>query len=595
MSSSPSTASGHGGGGSRRTRSPFFSPIEAFRRRSKSDSKSSSTTDVSSQSKNSSTSHHHHRKGSSLITAIKSHIPWSEKKSMSVDAGSSSATTTERRESSSRDGSLSGSGRIQLPPNIPLLPTSRNHLDPYYTYTYGQDLRSLQGRKSRSGSGSTSLTRVMDLFKRQDSGTPSPATSVHNTSIKRSFDFGDLGEDGYLVFMKFFKHYRCYDLIPVSAKLIVLDTQLLVKKAFHALVSNGVRAAPLWDSSSQSFTGMLTITDFINILRTYYRSPVLKIEELEEHRLERWRTVLQENVRPLCTIGPDASLFDAIKTLITQKVHRLPVVDQETGNVLYILTHKRILRFLFLYYNELPIPRSLDKPVKELKLGTYENIATTTMDTPLIEALHAFIERRVSALPVVDETGKVIDIYAKFDVINLAAEKTYNNLDMTIKKALEYRDSWFEGVVKCTPNDSLRRVVEKIVTAGVHRIVIVDDADHVVGMISLSDILSYLVLQPAESVVTGDRTTVADAVIFDSAPGMIVPSTISTSVRSTLVEESEDNASEDEEEDDDEEEEGNEEDDNLFIDSNANMEEQHSKEVELTDVKKDGVPHSSHS
>jgi len=48
------------------------------------------------------------------------------------------------------------------------------------------------------------------------------------------------GENGsHLVFMKFFKHYRCYDLIPVSAKLIVLDTQLLVKKAFHALVSNG--------------------------------------------------------------------------------------------------------------------------------------------------------------------------------------------------------------------------------------------------------------------------------------------------------------------------------------------------------------------
>ena len=28
---------------------------------------------------------------------------------------------------------------------------------------------------------------------------------------------------------------------------------------------------------------------------------------------------------------------------------RLPVLDQRNGNVLYILTHKRILRFLFLY------------------------------------------------------------------------------------------------------------------------------------------------------------------------------------------------------------------------------------------------------
>jgi len=38
------------------------------------------------------------------------------------------------------------------------------------------------------------------------------------------------------------------------------------------------------------------------------------------------------------------------------------------------------------------------------------------MNTPLITVLHQFIERRVSALPIVDEKGRVIDIYAKFDV-----------------------------------------------------------------------------------------------------------------------------------------------------------------------------------
>lgn len=52
---------------------------------------------------------------------------------------------------------------------------------------------------------------------------------------------------------------------------------------------------------------------------------------------------------PLVSISPDSSLFDAIKMLITNRIHRLPVIDPDTGNVLYILTHKRILRFLFLY------------------------------------------------------------------------------------------------------------------------------------------------------------------------------------------------------------------------------------------------------
>ena len=52
----------------------------------------------------------------------------------------------------------------------------------------------------------------------------------------------------------------------------------------------GVRAAPLWDSARHAFVGMLTITDFILILRTYYNSPDLRIEELEDHKLDIWRS-----------------------------------------------------------------------------------------------------------------------------------------------------------------------------------------------------------------------------------------------------------------------------------------------------------------
>lgn len=54
----------------------------------------------------------------------------------------------------------------------------------------------------------------------------------------------------------------------------------------------------------------------------------------------------------MVSIGPDASLYDAIKILIHSRIHRLPVIDPATGNVLYILTHKRILRFLFLYVSK---------------------------------------------------------------------------------------------------------------------------------------------------------------------------------------------------------------------------------------------------
>lgn len=55
--------------------------------------------------------------------------------------------------------------------------------------------------------------------------------------------------------------------------------------------------------------------------------------------------------------------------------------------------------------------------MRELRIGTYDNIETASEETSIIEALHKFIDRRVSALPLVDAEGRLVDIYAKFDVI----------------------------------------------------------------------------------------------------------------------------------------------------------------------------------
>lgn len=43
------------------------------------------------------------------------------------------------------------------------------------------------------------------------------------------------------------------------------------------------------------------------------------------------------------------SIFEAVYSLIKNKIHRLPVIDPVSGNALYILTHKRILKFLQLF------------------------------------------------------------------------------------------------------------------------------------------------------------------------------------------------------------------------------------------------------
>ncbi|XP_058579730.1 5'-AMP-activated protein kinase subunit gamma-2 isoform X1 [Neofelis nebulosa] len=349
--------------------------------------------------------------------------------------------------------------------------------------------------QSTAGPPSASPTHHASSRTAALAAAPGPAEA----GMLEKFELEEEAEDSESgVYMRFMRSHKCYDIVPTSSKLVVFDTTLQVKKAFFALVANGVRAAPLWESKKQSFVGMLTITDFINILHRYYKSPMVQIYELEEHKIETWRELyLQETFKPLVNISPDASLFDAVYSLIKNKIHRLPVIDPISGNALYILTHKRILKFLQLFMSDMPKPAFMKQNLDALGIGTYHNIAFIHPDTPIIKALNVFVERRVSALPVVDESGKVVDIYSKFDVINLAAEKTYNNLDITVTQALQHRSQYFEGVVKCSKLEILETIVDRIVRAEVHRLVVVNEADSIVGIISLSDILQALILTPA--------------------------------------------------------------------------------------------------
>lgn len=95
--------------------------------------------------------------------------------------------------------------------------------------------------------------------------------------------------------------------------------------------------------------------------------------------------------------------------------------------------------------------------LRQLNIGTYNNIATISQETPVISALNVFLHRRVSALPIVDASGVVVDIYAKYDAINLARERTFNNLDVTVQEALQHRRD-FEGVETCTKDSTFGEV-----------------------------------------------------------------------------------------------------------------------------------------
>ncbi|KAJ3292225.1 AMP-activated serine/threonine-protein kinase regulatory subunit [Borealophlyctis nickersoniae] len=269
------------------------------------------------------------------------------------------------------------------------------------------------------------------------------------------------------------KRTSCYDLLPVSYKIIIFDTSLLVKKALAALLQHGVQSAPLWDSNAQRFAGMLTVTDFIHLILYYYNhsSYDAAIEEIEQLQISTLR---------------------ASRLLIDNHLHRLPLVDRVDGHemIISVVTQYKILKFIAANCPELT---QRDSSLRDLGIGTYQDIATAKVSTPLIIVLNKFIQKKISAMPIVDDNGNVLDVYEKYDVLMLAREGAYYDLEMPVSEALIRRSPDFEGIHACSETDTLGHILETIRSMPVHRFIVVGEDKRLKGVVSLSDLLDYLI------------------------------------------------------------------------------------------------------
>lgn len=77
--------------------------------------------------------------------------------------------------------------------------------------------------------------------------------------------------------------------MPKSGKVVLLDSHLTIRKAFFSLVFNSVRTALVWNAESSKNVGLITISDFINMLVAAYDSQWNSLETLENSSIVQWK------------------------------------------------------------------------------------------------------------------------------------------------------------------------------------------------------------------------------------------------------------------------------------------------------------------
>lgn len=306
-------------------------------------------------------------------------------------------------------------------------------------------------------------------------------------------------------------------------QVVVFEINIPIQLAFYALLEHESLAAPLWDSSRREFVGLMTITDFVDILRHYHdqhgrtgaaievlasRSIAQVLNDkhagvLFKHATEAHKrltgthqplgatTQVIEN-GSLIAVDAHGSLYEACDTMKINKRRFLAIITQEGCGILAVVTHTEILEYFVATFRE--ERRLFDQPVRELGIGTFNEVVTVDNIMSLRDVLELLCERDLSSVPVVDKRGRMVALYSRSDITFLAtatdADSVVLNLGSFITDVIHQRRT-NEPMYTCSQSATLQFVFELFADIKFRRLVCLDDECKPTGIISARDLLSY--------------------------------------------------------------------------------------------------------
>mmetsp|Transcript_12431 Transcript_12431/g.19101 ORF Transcript_12431/g.19101 Transcript_12431/m.19101 type:complete len:370 (-) Transcript_12431:288-1397(-) len=297
--------------------------------------------------------------------------------------------------------------------------------------------------------------------------------------------------------IEFLKNHQCFDLLRTSGKVVVFDTSIPIQLAFYALVEHEMECAPLWDSASRRFQGLMTISDYIHVVRS--TSSAGQQDRLARRTIQETldaaegQRMKQDGGFAACTV--EQTLHAAAAALAQQRVKFLPLVTPDGAAVMACVNEVDVLDYLVATFREQR--RLFEDSISSLNIGTYNNVCTVSQDQRLRDVLATLERYDIQTVPVVDAGGAVRDVYAHSDFTFLAQAtdpgEVEQQLDMQVGEVL--RGQRQRGAPNrlhtCSPQDTLQAIFELFAEVRFRVLVCVDAEQRCVGIVSVHDLLSY--------------------------------------------------------------------------------------------------------
>jgi 5'-AMP-activated protein kinase regulatory gamma subunit len=249
----------------------------------------------------------------------------------------------------------------------------------------------------------------------------------------------------------------------------------------------------------------MTISDYIQALQVCRRQGI-SMQDLAS------RTISEMMSSPAMTFKhQDFQSIDAEDTiqqlcllLYRLQVDYVPVVDPDEGNLVSVLGYLDIVHLMDQAAKQ--NPHLFAETIENLCVNSFVDVVTAPRTAMLCDVLMVLAERNIAAIPITDETGKVIGLYHKSDVTFVTRatdpDSVLANLsELTVGDAVALQQQQLQSgepmtttphvLVTCSLRDRLSVVLNAMMLVRSTAVVCVDDNGCCIGVISIKDLIRY--------------------------------------------------------------------------------------------------------
>ena len=354
---------------------------------------------------------------------------------------------------------------------------------------------------------------------------------------------------------KKFTEYLCdhtiYETIPENMKILVFNSDLMIKDSIEAMIKEDIYCGLLWDTKLSKYVGLFTIRDVLSLLFLSYKQisnylnnnqNINNLETLTNsinEIFDNWKIKdennkmdieVEENNKkidsiitnfndffklfdntsindyvlrfkdkekdhPLISLYLDKNLQDVLSLIKTNKIHRIVVEEQKSNSVTGFITYEAIFEFFIEnYFSEMT---EFEIKLKEIDGIVTKNIITLNKTDSIFKALDLFYSKKISILPILDGNEIFGYFYLK-DIIYFFSNGDKFNFNETIEKFLndlyenvdDEKPLGNKRIIEVNDEMNLKNIFENMSICPERKLIIKDG--NKIGLITLSNCFNQL-------------------------------------------------------------------------------------------------------